>query len=90
MTIHNMTAVGRFDNNTALASYALHAKIPDKWSVPVTALFIHPAADSNARTKAIAKRLPASVVAGDYLVAFRPRQWKHAQAKFKLLGITSC
>lgn len=87
LAIYNHTAS---TNSSALAQYTLDARSQDRYSVPTTAVFVHPSTPGKARGKHI-DRLPAQVQQGEYIIAIRPPNGTNLQgSKFKLLGVSSC
>lgn len=73
----------------ALAVFRLEGLIAERFTVPRTALFMHPDAvpQDNTRLDGL-HLLPQSVAAGEYIVAIQMLPSKHNM--FKLLGLASC
>lgn len=92
LTIHNLTALQKFDNSTAIAAYMLDGRIGDAVSIPKTTVILQATKAQNDRVKSLSLVLPGAVGAGDYIVALRsvPPQAAGQSHKFKLLGIVSC
>lgn len=85
LTLHKSTQ-HVFDNTTAVMRHVLNAAQKEPFSIPKTAVFVHPTAPPGQKKSSLL--LPGSISEGEYIMAFRPLPGD--REKFKLLGIASC